>query len=395
MIKKFIIAVFLAISLLLIGKASAQEAALDTNEKVNVYFFYGEGCPHCAKEKPFLKELEEDYPEIEVKYYEVWGNKENLDLMTDFAEKLDADVRGVPFTVIGEQYFIGWMDEGYTGRQIEDAVKSALGGTDSGLEDTQRDLGEKTDTPEGIDLPVFGKIETKNLSLPVITIIMGSLDGFNPCAMWTLIFLISVLLGLKDRKRMWLLGTIFIATSALVYFLFMAAWLNFILFLGMIALVRLVIGLVALLGGAYNIKDYFTNKTGACKVTNTKKRQNFFQKLKAITYKKSLFLAIGGIILLAFAVNLVEAVCSAGLPAVYAQILSLNDLSTLEYYFYILLYIFFFMLDDLIVFFIAMTTLHMTGFTNKYSHWSSLIGGVIMLIIGFILILKPELLMFG
>ena len=194
---------------------------------------------------------------------------------------------------------------------------------------------------------------------------------------------------------MWLLGTIFIATSALVYFLFMAAWLNFILFLGMIALVRLVIGLVALLGGAYNIKDYFTNKTGACKVTNTKKRQNFFQKLKAITYKKSLFLAIGGIILLAFAVNLVEAVCSAGLPAVYAQILSLNDLSTLEYYFYILLYIFFFMLDDLIVFFIAMTTLHMTGFTNKYSHWSSLIGGVIMLIIGFILILKPELLMFG
>ncbi|KKQ34626.1 MAG: hypothetical protein US52_C0052G0008 [candidate division WS6 bacterium GW2011_GWA2_37_6] len=229
MIKKFIIAVFLAISLLLIGKASAQEAALDTNEKVNVYFFYGEGCPHCAKEKPFLKELEEDYPEIEVKYYEVWGNKENLDLMTDFAEKLDADVRGVPFTVIGEQYFIGWMDEGYTGRQIEDAVKSALGGTDSGLEDTQRDLGEKTDTPEGIDLPVFGKIETKNLSLPVITIIMGSLDGFNPCAMWTLIFLISVLLGLKDRKRMWLLGTIFIATSALVYFLFMAAWLNFML----------------------------------------------------------------------------------------------------------------------------------------------------------------------
>jgi threonine/homoserine/homoserine lactone efflux protein len=209
------------------------------------------------------------------------------------------------------------------------------------------------------------------------------------------VFLISLLLGLKDRKRMWVLGIVFIITSAFVYFLFMAAWLNFILFIGMVSWVRIIIGLVALVGGGHNLREYIVNKDGNCKVTNTEKRQKTFAKLKEITQKRNFWLAIGGIILLAFAVNLVEAVCSAGLPAVYTQILSLNDLSTTQYYLYILLYIFFFMVDDLIVFFIAMTTLRMTGANKKYAKWSNLIGGVLMLIIGLILIFKPELLMFG
>ena len=175
----------------------------------------------------------------------------------------------------------------------------------------------------------------------------------------------------------------------------MAAWLNFILFIGMVNWVRMLIGLVALLGGGYSLREFWVNKNGSCKVTNKGNRKEVFEKLKMITKKKSFWLAIGGIILLAFAVNLVEAICSAGIPAVYTQILSLNNLSTLEYYLYILLYIFFFMLDDLIVFFVAMTTLRMTGANSKYSRLSSLIGGVLMVLVGLLLIFKPEWLMFG
>jgi thiol-disulfide isomerase/thioredoxin len=390
----------------------AQEQNLQAEDTVNIYFFWGQGCPHCEKEKVFLKELEEKYPEVKVNDYEVWTNRGNLELMKEFGKRLDVDVRGVPFTVVGEHYVIGWLSAEYTGKEIEEAVDCSLnkGCPDLGEEiigEKKEVKGEKEEKeeeeknkgavgiPDTMTLPIVGEIETKNFSLPLLTIVLGVLDGFNPCAMWTLVFLISLLLGLKDRKRMWILGIVFIVTSAFVYFLFMAAWLNFILFIGMVTWIRIAIGLVALIGGGYNLREYIVNKDGKCKVTNTEKRQKVFQKLKDITHRKSFWLAVGGIILLAFAVNLVEAICSAGLPAVYTQILSLNDLTKVQYYLYIFLYIFFFMLDDLIIFFIAMSTLRMTGATNKYAKWSNLIGGILMALIGLILIFKPELLMFG
>jgi hypothetical protein len=194
---------------------------------------------------------------------------------------------------------------------------------------------------------------------------------------------------------MWILGTAFIVASASVYFLFMAAWLNFILFIGIVVWIRILIGLVALGGGSYSIKDYFKNPQAGCKVTGSEKRKKIFEKLKNITHQKSFYLALGGIILLAFAVNLVELICSAGLPAVYTQVLALSNLAKWQYYLYILLYVFVFMLDDLFVFFVAMTTLQMTGITTKYSRYSRLIGGILMLIIGLLLIFKPAWLMFG
>jgi len=213
--------------------------------------------------------------------------------------------------------------------------------------------------------------------------------------MWVLLFLISLLLGTKDKKRMWLLGTTFIVASAAVYFLFMVAWLNLIMFLGFIIWVRIIIGLIALLGGSYSLKEFFVNKKNACKVICVEKKRKTFDKMKTAIHQNSLWLALSGIILLAFAVNLVELICSAGLPAVYTQILALNDMATWKYYFYILIYIFFFMLDDLVVFFIAMTTLQITGVTTKYTRISRLVGGLIMLAIGLMLIFKPEWLMFG
>jgi thiol-disulfide isomerase/thioredoxin len=370
-------------------------------EEVNLYFFWGEGCPHCAKEKPFLEKLGQKYPQLNIHELEVWGNRENLKLMVEFGKKLDATVSGVPFTVVGEHYISGWMDEAYTGGQIEEAIQCAI-------QNSCRDIGNeiangKTDTakekvskiPEKITLPLIGEIQTKNISLPVLTLIIGALDGFNPCAMWTLLFLISLLLGMGDRKRMWILGGTFIVASAFVYFLFMAAWLNLLLFLGFVFWVRIMIALVALGGGGYYLKEYFTAEDATCKVTGTEKRQKVFERIRKITHESHFLLALAGIILLAFAVNLVEAICSAGLPVVYTQILSLSGLAKWQYYLYISFYIFIFMLDDLIVFFAAMITLRMTGLSAKYSRFSHLIGGAVMVIIGLLLIFKPELLMFG
>jgi thiol-disulfide isomerase/thioredoxin len=395
------------------GLAYAQEDTNVENDKINIYFFWGEGCPHCAGEKVFLEKFVKENPDVVIKDFNAWASRENQNLLMEFGKELSVDIRGVPFTVIGEHYIIGWLSEEYTGKQIEEAVECARSQSCpdigakilneqepkvKGQEDVQEvkeDKKEVVGIPETMDLPIIGEIETKDFSLPLLTVVLGVLDGFNPCAMWTLVFLISLLLGLKDKKRMWILGIVFIVTSAFVYFLFMAAWLNFILFIGMVTWVRIIIGLVALACGIYNLREYFVNKDADCKVTNKEKRQKVFNRLKDITHKESFLLAIGGIILLAFAVNLVEAVCSAGLPAVYTQILSLNDLNKVQYYSYILLYIFFFMLDDLIIFFIAMKTFQVTVGSKKYSRLSKLIGGILMVIIGILLIFKPELLMFG
>jgi hypothetical protein len=225
--------------------------------------------------------------------------------------------------------------------------------------------------------------------------VIGALDGFNPCAMWTLVFLISLLLGLHDRKRMWILGATFIAVSAFVYFLFMAAWLQLFLFIGLIWFIRIGIGVFAVGAGFYNLRDYWVNKDGACKVESSDKKKHTFEQIKNIIHRQSIWLALGGIILLAFAVNLVELLCSAGLPAVFTQVLAMNQLVWWKYYAYMALYILFFMLDDLVVFFLAMKTLHMVGLNNKYSRYSRLIGGIIILLIGVLMIFKPEWLSFG
>lgn len=359
MINKIIKSLLIAGMFLILAKpALAAEATL--------HFFWASGCPHCVKEKVFLNTLKEKYPQLIIKDYEISYDRGNLELLQKFGAELQADVSGIPFTVIGTKYFSGYLSDETTGRDIEAAI---------------------TGIPSSFK---YG-----HLPLPLLTFVVAFLDGFNPCAMWTLLFLISLLLGMKDRKRMWALGIAFIVSSALVYFLFLSAWLNLFLFLGLVVWVRLLIGLVALGAGGYYLRDYWVNKKAGCNVMANEKRQKILENLRRITQKRRFILALGGIILLAIAVNMIELVCSAGLPAIYTKILSLSGLSTWQYYLYLLFYTLIFMLDDLFIFFTAMITLQAVGIQSKYSRFSHLIGGVLMFVIGLLLLFKPEWLMFG
>lgn len=412
-IKLFAVLAFFFLAILIAPSTKAQG-----EDNINAYLFHGDGCPHCADEQEFLAEISSDYPQLEVKQYEIYNNKENREFLKEAARELDVQVSGVPFLIIGEDYFSGFL-KGVTSKEIIEKLNScsetscpdplseiakdyqsdeeALVNSTKKTDNSKKEENNKTAAAgeKIINLPLLGEVDAMKYSLPAITIIMGILDGFNPCAMWVLLFLISLLLEMKDRRRMWTLGTAFIVASAFVYFIFMAAWLNLIMFLGFIAWIRIIIGLLALFGGGYSLRDFFVNKKAGCKVVGTEKKRRTFDKMKDAVHKKSLWLALIGIVVLAFAVNLVELVCSAGLPAVYTQILVLNDMAGWKYYGYILLYILFFMIDDLIIFFIAMTTLRVTGLTTKYTRASRLIGGIIMLIIGLMLIFRPEWLMFG
>ncbi|OGM92409.1 hypothetical protein A2755_01460 [Candidatus Wolfebacteria bacterium RIFCSPHIGHO2_01_FULL_48_22] len=373
--------------LLLITLAAPFAYAGDPPE---IYFFYGEGCPHCAKEKIYLQTVEERFPDVRVNRFEVYYNHDNAQLFQDAAKKLGVTSGAVPFTVIGDKTFIGFSEE-ISPPEMDARIQECVASTCPDSLAPDPSPVPSVPTQGTISIPE----KYKDYSLPALAVVLGILDGFNPCAMWALLFLISLLLGMKDRKRMWIFGSAFIVASAAVYFVFMAAWLNLVLLLGVVLWIRLLIGLLALFGGGYSLRKFFTTKEATCEVTGAEKRKKIFDRLKESVQQNSFWLALGGIILLALAVNLVELICSAGLPAVFTQVLAMNDLASWQYYGYILLYILFFMLDDLFVFFAAMLTLHLTGITTKYTRWSRLIGGLLMLAIGLLLIFKPSWLMFG
>lgn len=402
-LKIFILTVVLAVPLL--GALKPSQAA----GNVNLYFFYGDGCPHCAKEKIFLSKLERENQNVRINRYEVWGDKENAELLGQVAEALNIRVTGVPVTIVGNQAITGYFNDETTGQEIlsliegynfaaRDVVAEVIRQRNEGAAaEEAEESGPKNEKLVGktVKLPWFGEIELQNYSLFAITAVIGTIDGFNPCAMWTLLFLITLLLGTNDKRRMWLLGSAFIAVSGAVYFMFMAAWLNLFLFLGLIYWIRTMIGVVALGSGGYQIRKFWKNRNGGCDVVEAPQRKKIFERIKKIVQEQKFWLALGGIVLLAAAVNLVELVCSAGLPALYTQVLALSDLPVWKYYAHLALYIFFYMLDDMVIFAIAMATLQTTAISSKYARWSSLIGGIVILIIGVLLIFKPGWLAFS
>jgi len=212
--------------------------------------------------------------------------------------------------------------------------------------------------------------------------------------MWVLVFLVGLLVGIQDRLRMWLLGGAFLLTSGLVYFGFLAAWLNVFLLIGALLWVRLAVGCVAIASGAYYLHAFVTDAAAECKVTNSTQRRRIMDALRASVYEKRFLFALAGIVVLAVAVNLIELLCSAGIPAVFTDILAMSSLPSWQHYLYLLLYVLVFMLDDAAIFVIAMMTLAATGMTGRYLRLSHLLGGIGMIVIGALLLFAPGLLSF-
>ena len=385
--------------------------AVSEKNLVNIYLFHSYTCKHCKEEIKLLDELEKEYDNIKVYKYEVNENG-NGELLKNISEIMGSKVTGTPYTIIGNKVFSGYDYENSKGRfkgaieyyskyGYEDKVGeyiSSIPLPSYEVKDTDPDVDEYINDyiSYKIKLPLIGEVKLKNLTLPLITVVIGLADGFNPCAMWVLLFLISMLIGMKDKKRMWILGSTFLLTSALIYLIFMMSWLNLANLLISVVWVRVIIAIVSLVGGIINLKGYIKHrKVSGCDVVDDKKRNKIITRIKKFTTEKNFWLAILGVIVLAISVNVVELACSAGLPVMFIEILSLNNLTAIEEIIYIVLYMLFFLLDDFVVFVIAMTTLSLTGVSSKYGNLSKLIGGILMLLIGLLLMFKPEWIMFN
>lgn len=378
-------------------------------DKIDLYLFHSRTCPHCKEEIKYLDELKEEQKNLNVHLYEITENKDNSKLLKTVQSVMDEESNYVPFTIIGNKVYIGFSNN--TKLKIENTIKAYEKESDKYIDvvdgvinntitkDNYKEKikDKKIKISNNVSVPILGEVNPKNVSLPLIAIIIGLVDGFNPCAMWVLVFLISMLLNMKNKKRMWALGLTFLLTSAFVYLLFMVAWLNIVVSITSIRWIQIVIALVALIGALVNFRSYYKErkKDSGCVVVDDKKRKKIFTKIKKFTSEKSFILAMLGVITLAISVNLVELACSAGLPLLFTQILALNNLSNYESILYIFIYIFFFLIDDLIVFVLAMLTLKITGVTTKYTKYTHLIGGIIMFIIGLLMIIKPEWIMFN
>jgi hypothetical protein len=285
---------------------------------------------------------------------------------------------GFPITIFGNQVFGDWESEDTTGIEIEQALRQCLAG------DCPPPTGEEPRNT--IVLPLIGEIVLADYSLPALAVILGLVDGFNPCAMWVLVYLISLVAILKDRKRIWLIVGSFVLASGILYFLFMTAWLNLFLFIGYVKAVTIVIGLVALGGGILQVREVIETKGAiVCEVTDEESRKKTMSKVQEIVSSPLTWGILVGIIALAFTVNMVEFVCSAAIPAVFTRVLSLASLTTFQYYGYILLYVVFFMIDDLVIFGTAAFAFT-SSLGNRYAKYSRPVGATIMIILGLLLL---------
>ncbi|NMA51169.1 MAG: hypothetical protein GX951_04930 [Mollicutes bacterium] len=348
--------------------------------KINIYFFHKDGCNHCAAEENWLENLKEEYEDsLNIYEYEVISSEKNFNFFKEVCQIFNKTTNSVPVTIIGDNFYSGFSE--VTISQMEAQIKEYL------EEEVDKNI---------VTIPIIGKVNVKEVSLPLVAIVLGFLDGFNPCAMWVLIFLINMLFNMKDKKKMWLLGFVFLFVSALVYFLSMIG-INLVLSIPIIQKLKNFIAIFIIIAGLYNLKKYIETRKEdvGCHIVNDKKRKKIFKRINDSLKNKNYILSIIGITLLAASVNLVELACTFGFPLVYSEILSINNITGFVRILYLLICVAFYIIDDLLVFIISMLTLEVTGITNKYSKICILISGIIMIIMGVLLIVKPEWLTFG
>jgi hypothetical protein len=286
----------------------------------------------------------------------------------------------VPAFLVRGRLIIGFGGAITTGAQIRSLLDHPPALAPSGRAEPEE---------EGVVVPVLGWVSAERLGLVVFTMVLGLVDGLNPCAMWVLFFVLSLLANLRDRLRMLAVAGTFVLVSGLAYFAFMAAWLNVFLLAGASRPTQIVLGFVALGIGLLNVKDFVAFRRGPTIEIPDRFKPALYARLRAIVYAERLHLALGGAAVLAVLVNVVELLCTAGLPAVYTRILTLRDLPVWQYYALLGLYNVAYIADDSAVLAVAVVSLSHRKLQERGGRWLKLVSGIMMVALGGALLLRP------
>ena len=281
---------------------------------VEVHVFWRTGCPYCARAISFLDRTAAAEPHLKLNYHEFGSGRAALDAFGRAVDHFRLERAAVPLVIVGDQAFVGYQDDASTGGDLQRAIAACI---ESGCPNVAAVFfGDHKPAaaapgiaqpvvPDTIQVPLVGDVKIGALSLPALTMLLAAIDGFNPCAMWTLLFLIGLLMGVQSVARRWVLGFAFIASSAAVYYLFLVAWLNLLLFLGMVIWIRMGVAILALAAAGYYLREFFYNPAAACAITGAESKRHFLDRLRSVAVERHFWVALGGIITLAAAVNLV------------------------------------------------------------------------------------------
>ncbi|MEW6273131.1 MAG: glutaredoxin domain-containing protein [Thermodesulfobacteriota bacterium] len=346
-------------------------------EPAAIEFFTRPRCSHCARARAWLADLRTRRPDVQVVERDVEADSAaRQELLRRAAQ---SGVRpAVPAFLIEGRLHVGFDDAAGTGARLEAALR-----------------GARAEPPRRVRLPVLGTLDVQDLGLPLFTLLLGLVDGFNPCAMWVLLFLLSLLVNLRSRRKMALVGGIFVLVSGLAYLTFMAAWLSAFVLVGAARWLQVVLGSAALVVGAIHLKDGVAPGRGLSLSIPESAKPGIYARVRRIVYADDLRAALGATVALAVAVNLIELMCTAGLPALYAQVLIAQDLSAASYYAYLLLYVAAYMLDDAAMLTVAVLTLSRRKLQERAGRALQIVSGAVIVVLGLVLIVAPGLLSFG
>jgi glutaredoxin len=370
--------------------ALAATAAGDTVSASGVEAFVREGCPHCAKAEEFLAQLQKERPGLSISIRDVQKEPAALERLKELAQKTSTATVRVPAIYAGGQLIVGFSPEAKTDLLIRGALDGQSAGAhagDAGTCDAEESLacpkGPGAATEEEFSGTLLGRtITLDDVGLPAFTLAMGLLDGFNPCSMWVLLLMISLLAPLNDRKRMVAIAGTFVLVEGIAYFVFMAAWLNLFLLIGMSRAVTIVVAAVAIIAGLINLKDVVAFGRGISLSIPASAKPGIYNRMRGLLHAPTMTAAIVGAAVLAVLVQIVEFMCTSGFPALFTRILTLRDLPTASYYGYMLLYNAAYMLDDIIVLSIGVIMLSRHRLQEKEGRVLKLISGLVMVGLG-------------
>lgn len=369
-----------------------------------IYLFWGDGCPHCEKAEAFLVPLDEASDQIELRMYEVWNDKANQKLFTDMAAANGFEPQGVPTIFIDDQHWVGFSDtiQGELQAKIdaclvegcEDAgagfVPEAVSVKETPAASSQEESGGGG--AQQVELPIIGAIDLSSQSLLVSTLLISFVDGFNPCSIWVLTMLLALTLHTGSRKKVVLIGLIFLTVTAAIYALFIAGLFTMFTVVSFVGWIQVVVALVALFFALVNIKDYFWYKEGLSFTISDDKKPGIFQRMRRLMDASQSFGGlVAGTVVLAAGVSLVEFSCTAGFPVIWTNMLVSQNVTATSFVLLLLAYVAVYQLDEMGIFFVAVYTMRSSKVEEKHGRILKLIGGMLMLSLAGVMLINPSL----
>lgn len=378
------------LALALVGPISgASRAVAEPQDRVVLYFFWAEGCPHCAAAKPVLSGFQQNYPQLEVRSFEVRSNKDNQRRLAAMAAKFGFEPTGVPVFFLGSQHWVGYS-ESATPRALKAAIARCVA---SGCGDAGA-VGDTSTPPwEVVDLPFVGQIDPQHQSLMLSTVLIAAVDGVNPCSLWVLSILLALTLRTGSRRTTVITGLVFIVVTGLVYALFIGGLFTVFQVLSFTPVVRVVVAVLAVAFAAINIKDFFWFKAGVSLSIPEASKPGIYERMRRVLGSaQSLPALVASTVVLAAGVSFVELACTAGFPVLWTSIVTDRGVSAVTFALLLSLYMLIYQLDELVIFTVAVSTMRMTKLQERQGRLLKLLSGMMMLSLAGVMLVNPTLL---